>query len=308
MTAARLLQMSGVVVDLVYRVETVPKAGEEAVVEESVIAPGGGFNAVVAASRAGMHVSYGGSHGTGRFADIVRSSLSELGIPVLQSQLENCDQGTSVVLVDRRGERRFISQAGAERYFGSSQFGQIDASTFEYVLISGYTFALSRNPENLDHWLATFPVEPELVFDPSPVIDKVPPAIFSKLMARCSWISAKADEARTITGLGDPAHSAAALVDRMGEAATGTVVRKGAQGCWLALRGSGTEHVAPYAVDQIDTNGAGDTHIGSFIAAMGAGDAAFAAARFAKAAAALSTLQNVPATAPDRRQTEAFMA
>ncbi len=130
MSAGRLLQMSGGVVDLVYRVDTVPKSGEEAIVEESMITPGGGFNAMVAASRAGMRVSYGGSHGTGRFADIVRSSLSEFGFPVLQNQLENCDQGTSVVLVDRQGERTFISQAGAERYFGSSQFGHIDASTF----------------------------------------------------------------------------------------------------------------------------------------------------------------------------------
>ncbi len=308
MSTARLLQMSGIVVDLVYRVEQVPKPGEEAVVEESLIAPGGGFNAMVAASRAGMHVSYGGSHGTGRFADIVRSSLSELGIPVLQSQLENCDQGTSVVLVDRRGERTFVSQAGAERYFGSSQFGQIDAAAFEYVLISGYTFALSRNPDNLDIWLDSFPDGPQLVFDPSPVVDKIPPAILAKLMARCSWISANADEALVITGVGEPHQNATALLERMGDAAVGVLVRQGENGCWLALPGSTAEHVPPYPVEPVDTNGAGDAHIGSFIAALGAGATAPAAARFANAAAALSTLQKGPATAPERRHTDAFMA
>ena len=308
MSPARLLQMSGIVVDLVYRVEEVPKAGEEAVVEESMIAPGGGFNAMVAASRAGMHVSYGGSHGTGRFADIVRSSLSELGIPVLQSQLEHSDQGTSVVLVDRRGERTFVSQAGAERFFGSSQFGQIDAAAFEYVLISGYTFALSRNPDNLNIWLDAFPEAPQLLFDPSPVVDKIPASIIGKMMARCSWISANADEARFITGIADPQRSAAGLLERMGEGAAGALLRHGEYGCWLAMRGVPPEHVAPYSVEPIDTNGAGDTHIGSFIAALGAGDTPLAAARFANAAAALSTLHKGPATAPDRSQTEAFMA
>ena len=94
----------------------------------------------------------------------------------------------------------------------------------------------------------------------------------------------------------------------MGEGAAGALVRHGEYGCWLAMRGAPPEHVAPYSVEPIDTNGAGDTHIGSFIAALGAGDTPLAAARFANAAAALSTLHKGPATAPDRSQTEAFMA
>ncbi|MCR9136506.1 MAG: PfkB family carbohydrate kinase [Alphaproteobacteria bacterium] len=308
MSSARLLQMSGVVIDLVYRVQTVPRAGEEAVSEESMIAPGGGFNAMVAASRAGMRVSYGGSHGTGRFADIVRSSLSEYGFPVLQSQLEHCDQGTCIVLVDSQGERTFVSQAGAERYFGSSQFAHIDASPFEFVLISGYTFALSRNPDILDDWLSGFPTTPALVFDPSPVVSQIAPDMLARLTERCAWISANADEARIMTGESDPRRAAELMAASMHETATGAVVRHGAQGCWLALRGCDAEFVPSYSVDTVDTNGAGDTHIGSFIAALATGATPVAAARFANAAAALSTEQNGPATAPDREQTLAFLA
>lgn len=307
MSPARLLQMSGIVVDLVYRVDEVPKPGEEVLSEDTMITSGGGFNAMVAASRAGMHVSYGGSHGTGRFADIVRNSLSELRIQALQSRVETCDQGTTVVLVDHRGERTFVSHTGAERHFGSSQFGQVDMTAFEYVLISGYTFALSRVPEDLDVWLDSIPEGPQLVFDPTPVIDKIPSAILAKLMRRCSWISANADEARIITGIGDPQSSAVALLDRMGESKTGALVRHGEHGCWLALPGEAVAHVAAFEVEPVDTNGAGDTHIGSFIAALGAGDAPLEAVRFANAAAALSTLQNGPATAPERRLTETFM-
>ncbi|MEM6823567.1 MAG: ribokinase, partial [Pseudomonadota bacterium] len=66
-----LLQMSGVVVDLLYQVEAVPSAGEEAIVNGFDLAPGGGFNAMVAARRAGMIVAYGGSLGTGPFASMV---------------------------------------------------------------------------------------------------------------------------------------------------------------------------------------------------------------------------------------------
>lgn len=308
MSVAHLVQMSGVVVDLVYRVEAVPKPGEEAHVEDSLISPGGGFNAMVAASRSGMDVSYGGSHGTGRFSDIVRSALSEFGFPVLQKRLETCDQGTSVVLVDAQGERTFISQHGAERYFGLSQFGQIDVSQFSFVLISGYTFAFGRNPPDMEDWLAAFPTGPKLIFDPSPVVDKVPAAMLALLITKSAWISANAEEAYIITGLKDPELSAAALVSKMGTTAHGALVRDGAEGCWLAQPGQPARFVPPYAVDAVDTNGAGDTHIGAFIAALGAGDDPVSAARFANAAAALSTLEKGPATAPLRQQTLAFMA
>jgi sugar/nucleoside kinase (ribokinase family) len=66
--------------------------------------------------------------------------------------------------------------------------------------------------------------------------------------------------------------------------------------------------VAPFAVDPVDTNGAGDTHIGSFIARMAAGDQPLRAAQYANVAAALSTLTRGPATAPPRPDVEARMA
>ena len=50
----RLLQISGVVVDLLYQVEAVPAPGEEAIVTGFSIEPSGGFNAMVAAKRTGM--------------------------------------------------------------------------------------------------------------------------------------------------------------------------------------------------------------------------------------------------------------
>ena len=61
----RRLLISGVVVDLVYEVEAVPRAGKEAMMTGFRVMPRGGFSAMVAVCRAGMAVTYGSSIGTG---------------------------------------------------------------------------------------------------------------------------------------------------------------------------------------------------------------------------------------------------
>lgn len=106
-----------------------------------------------------------------------------------------------------------------------------------------------------------------------------------------------------LTGERDAAAAAAAL----SAGRTGALVRLGQDGCWLAHAGS-VRHVPGFAVETIDTTGAGDTHDGGFLASLilgyGAGDAAV----IANAAAALSTTRLGPATAPDFSETRGLLA
>jgi sugar/nucleoside kinase (ribokinase family) len=76
---ARLIQLAGVIVDLVYRVEQVPAPGTEAIVHGAMLTAGGGFNAMVAARRMGMAVDYGGTLGSGPLADLVATALAAQG-------------------------------------------------------------------------------------------------------------------------------------------------------------------------------------------------------------------------------------
>jgi sugar/nucleoside kinase (ribokinase family) len=122
-------------------------------------------------------------------------------------------------------------------------------------------------------------------------------------MQRADWVSANADEARVLTRETDAATAAARL--SMGR--EGALVRQGRDGCWLACDGK-TLHVPGFAVATIDTNGAGDTHDGVFIAALILGHGAGDAAMIANAAAAISTTRVGPATAPDLTETRRFLA
>jgi sugar/nucleoside kinase (ribokinase family) len=66
-------------------------------------------------------------------------------------------------------------------------------------------------------------------------------------------------------------------------------------------------HIPGFDVRCIDSNGAGDTHDGVFIAALMAGATPADAVLIANAAAALSTTRIGPATSPDFTETRQFL-
>lgn len=92
------------------------------------------------------------------------------------------------------------------------------------------------------------------------------------------------DDATALTGLSDP-DSVADFYLRLCPL---VLLKCGAAGCLVATR-NGRTRIAPHAVDAVDATGAGDTFAGAFLARILAGDDPVAAARYANAAAALST-------------------
>lgn len=290
----RLLQMSGIVADLIYEVDQVPAAGAEAIVTGFQITPGGGYNALIAAKRAGLSVCYGGSIGSGPFAQIALKGLESEDIPFLQNQNTERDQGCCTVLLDKDGERTFIASDGAEGYVNAESLAQIRFTDYEWTLLSGYALHYPNSREVIANWLQKEPANSRLVFDPTPIVASLAQDDVRAALARADWVSANSSEAAILTGHADPGQAARSLArNRTG----GAVVRKGAAGCVVATADLCKE-IPPFDVQAIDTNGAGDTHIGSFIAHLSqTGDPALAA-RFANAAAAISTKFKGPATAP----------
>lgn len=288
----RLIQMSGVIMDHLYWVDAVPAAGTEAVVHRSSLAPGGGFNAMVAARRMGMAVDYGGTLGEGPFADMIAAALAREGIGCLRPRRPGLDQGCCTVLIDRSGERSFIASEGADGVVTLADLTGIRPAPQDWLLLSGYALLYRGSQAALTGWLQAQPAG-RLVFDPCPQIAAIPSAAREAALAAATWISANRAEADVLTGEADPARAALALSDRAG----GAVVRDGARGCWLATAGRVT-HVPAPVVCAVDTNGAGDTHIGAFIAALTRGEDTLRACALANCAAALSITIEGPATAP----------
>jgi sugar/nucleoside kinase (ribokinase family) len=109
-----------------------------------------------------------------------------------------------------------------------------------------------------------------------------------------------------LTGAPDPVAALGVLTGRFRRA--GVLIRLGPAGCLLGRRGSVPRRLAGYRVRAVDTNGAGDTHTGCFLAALASGAAEADAARRANAAAALSVTRRGPATAPTTEELGRFLA
>jgi sugar/nucleoside kinase (ribokinase family) len=299
-----LLQMSGVVVDFVHRVKRLPARGEEVESETARLAAGGGFNAMAAAKRLGAEVAYGGALGVGPFADIARTALEREGVRVLRSSRAAIDQGVCVVLVDPQGERSFVSHHGAERAIAAADLAAIPAAEYEWVLLSGYSLYHPRSADVFAAWLEALPRGPRLLFDPGPVVAEIARPRLEAALARADWVSANRREAAALTGCDDPVQAAQTLA----RGREGALVRAGADGCWLAGAEDTAAHVEGFAVEAIDTTGAGDAHDGAFIAAILQGRAPRVAAVIANAAAAISVTRQGPATAPTLAEVLAFLS
>ncbi|HMQ40554.1 MAG TPA: PfkB family carbohydrate kinase [Paracoccus sp. (in: a-proteobacteria)] len=291
----KLIQITGPVVDLVYRVREIPASGEEGIVTGFLAAPGGGANSLVAARAAGMEAALGGTIGTGPFAEMTRKLLAEQAIPHIGGTHPDLDQGLCTVLLEPDGERTFVSNHGAEGHVTEADLARIEVSPGDWVMLSGYTLFYPAAARAVSGWISALPPEIKVLFDPSPIVAEISSELLAPVFARADWISANFEEGVTLVGFDKPGRVAMGLARNR----QGAVLRRGADGAWLATEGRLDKLPAP-EVKAIDSNGAGDCHIGSFIAELTRSGDPLRATRYANIAAALSTTRDGPATPPPR--------
>ncbi|MCW3839006.1 PfkB family carbohydrate kinase [Micromonospora yasonensis] len=302
---ARLVHTGNVVIDVVMYLPRLPESGGDVLASGSRITAGGGLNVMVSAARQGLPVAYAGVHGSGPFADLAREQLTQAGVELVQPALRDVDTGFSVALIDPTGERTFATSVGAEARLGSADLARIDLRPGDVVYISGYSLAYPTNGQALAAWLPTLAPEVTVVVDPGPLVAEIPRPVLESAWKRADWWSCNEREARILTDHADPETAAASLATRTGRA--GVVVRTGPQGAVLATNNRSVR-VPAFPVTAVDTNGAGDAHVGAFIAALVGGLDPVQAVRRANAAAALAVTRHGPATAPTVGEVDELLA
>ncbi|MEU1345069.1 PfkB family carbohydrate kinase [Streptomyces sp. NPDC090075] len=307
--SGRVVLAGNVIADLVIEVPALPERGGDVVGSHTGTTAGGGFNMLAAARRLGTEAVYAGLHGTGPYGDLVRAALAAEGIATPLPARADIDTGFTVALVDAGGERTFVTSFGAEATLTPADTAAVGAHLRpgDLVQLSGYGLALPGNGPLLSALAAALPAGTTLCLDPGPLVADIPESVLSPVLARTDWLSANAREARLMTGHEDPRTAAAALGRRLAPGA-GVLVRADKDGCWLAAAGQPPVHVPGFPVTAIDSNGAGDAHVGAFLALLAEGLDPVTAARGANAAAACAVTRRGPATAPDRAELAAFLA
>ncbi len=305
-TFGRLLHLGNVVVDLVLTVPSVPERGADTLATSTRATAGGGFNVMAAAARQGLRVAHGGLHGTGPFGDIARAALRAEGVDILQPTGRGRDTGFVVCLVDDEGERTFVTSPGIETALGVDDLVRIRPAPDDAIHLSGYSLVHPGVLAALSNWSRVIADDVPVFFDPGPLIASAAGLPESRLLSRIDWFTCSAGEVRALTGAAAVDEAIDRLAARTGR--RGVIVRTGATGCLLLVRGERVVRVAGFPVTAVDSNGAGDAHTGVFIAALAHGIEPVRAARVANAAAALAVTERGPATAPTSARLAQFLA
>jgi ribokinase len=278
--------VSGVVVvgsvnvDLVVRAERLPAPGET-VTGGTFERHGGGksANQAVAAARLGARVSLVAAVGDDDLGVEALAELEREGVDIGGvARLAGAPTGVALIVVDAAGENQIAVASGANL--------ELDGGRLERDLAGGSGDVVLLCLEVPDAAVlatarAAVAAGRRIVLNPAPARPLAP-----ELLALGPQLTPNEAEARTLTGIADPSAAAVALARSTGAPAVVTV---GAQGAVLAEPGHDPVLLPPPAVDVVDTTGAGDTLNGAYAAQLAAGAGVQDAARFAVAAAALST-------------------
>ena len=292
----RLLHTGQVIVDLAMSLDTLPASGGDALAHSASFHAGGGFNVMAAAQRNGLQSVYLGRHGQGQFGDLARQAMHAEGIQMTLPIDPGKDTGLCVALTEASAERTFISCIGAEGGLSAHDLAHVSVQPDDRVYVSGYSLLHADKAKPLLQWIRGLAHGIHVAFDPGPLVADIDPQLLDALVSHLYLWTSNRSEALRFTHTTTLADALRALTARL-PAHCLTVVRDGAQGCWLS-DSHGQQHIPGFKVQALDSNGAGDAHTGVLIAALAAGYPAPQAVIRANAAAAIAVTRRGPATAP----------
>ena len=227
--------------------------------------------------------------GTGAYGDFVRTNLAQRKITTPIPTPDE-DNGCCYCFIEKTGERTFISYHGAEYRFQAEWFDLLNPDEIDSVYICGFEIE-EKTGINIVEWLEKHP-ELTVYFAPGPRLNKISPELMARLFALHPIIHLNEEESCAYQGF---AYSEASKADgvMMENAAAylssltdnTVIVTLGSKGTYYHSAEQ-CEYIESIPANQIDTIGAGDSHIGAVIACRQLGMSFHDAIRTANKAAA----------------------
>ena len=284
--------------DVVYRVASIPRAGETVLATGESRHPGGkGLNQAVAAARAGAATAFVACIGNDAAGDELMDVILDAGIETSTVRRLDAPTGLALITVQDDGDNAIVVAAGANRTLVRLTDVQREAVAAAAVLVAQLEIPLEVVVEAA-HVARQSGTRFVLNVAPAQSLD-------DDVLGLVDVLVANEHEATMLTAEPEPMQSAHRLLDRV----PAVVVTTGASGCVVATRESRGEHVPAACAEVVDTTGAGDTFTGVLAAGMASGLSVLDATRRAVVAAAISVEHDgaVPSI-PTREQVDARLA
>ena len=201
---------------------------------------------------------HGVTIGSGIYGDFVKKELEEKGIPVFRTSKE--PHGACICLVEESGERSFIAYHGIEYKFDREWFRTIDLKQFSSVYLCGLELEEDTGEE-----IVLFLEEnnfKNIYFAPGPRLLTIKKSSVDRIFALKPIIHLNDQEIISYTKDSDLERAMKTL-----QAMTGNdvIVTMGKDGAMIA-HGDETIYEESRESEVVDSIGAGDCHLGTYIA------------------------------------------
>ncbi len=306
-TRKPIVVVGSINMDLVAHTRRIPVPGQTVIGTGFDTTPGGkGANQAAAAARLGYPVAMVGAVGAPSadsldvFGQALLDNLARAGVDTSAVARVSGPSGVAPILVDENGQNSIVVVPGAN--------GKVDVAAVdrEAPLIRSAGMVLCQLELPLETVRRVLAICAEalvpVMLDPAPAAP-----LDDTVFRQTAWFTPNETEAAFY--LGDASQTEDAARRLLDKGLKGVVLKRGADGAFVALAGGKAAWVKPFQVQAIDTVGAGDCFNGAFAVALLEGSNPWDAARFASAAAAISvTRSGAQASMPTRTEVDAFLA
>ena len=271
----KLLVIGSTCVDVIIKLDHLPKTGEDMHPEWQHFAMGGcAYNVTRIPRGCGIDVTLVTPVGTeGVYSGFVKENLLKQGFkgPVT---VEGAENGCCYCFVEKDGERTFVSVHGIEYSFHEPYMENLKGQSFDYTYICGLE-AEEETGYELIQWLenhiGTGSSASEgisagtLLYAPGPRGVEISPDKNERIFAMNPVLHLNEEEAMALSGAKTPEDAASKLQEKTRNLIVITLGEKGV--LWMEKDGSLHRMPSKKAVVK-DTIGAGDSHCGALLTGM----------------------------------------
>ena len=261
----KTLVIGAAIVDMVMQVDRIPKSGEDVIGKDAKVMVGGcAYNVASTMHNLDCDHDLCVPVGNGMYASIVRKKLLENGYPIL-IQDDTDDNGFCLCLVEKNGERTFITVQGVEGNFKTSWFDTLDMNDYDNIYLAGYQVC-DHNGSVVAQWMRTLENK-TIYFAPGPVICDIDPETMTQLMKLNPILHLNEKELFDFTKETDLDTALHTLYRKNHNLIIVTLGSRGA----AYYDGTHITTIPSVPVSVVDTIGAGDSHIGAIISGISKG-------------------------------------
>ncbi|MCP5075275.1 MAG: ribokinase [Rhodobacteraceae bacterium] len=265
-----IINFGSINTDLVYQVDHMPEAGETlAALTHEKFLGGKGLNQSVAIARAGGELRHVGCIGAGDFW--IREQVATAGLDLAHVNEVAEPTGHAIIFVDRNGENEIVICGGANQRLSDDM-----VSTALDGLDGPDHWVLFQNETNLTELVAK--TAKDLGFKIAYSAAPFSAAHALPLLPLVDLVAVNETEAAELAAAADLPFEEIGVPMLL--------VTKGSKGADLCAEGA-CVHQPAVPVDPVDTTGAGDTFLGSFLARLDLTGDAVGALHYAAFASAL---------------------